>query len=369
MERGVLTGAAGLRWASWVWLAMIAVADLHRVHYPALAVAAVAATGAVTVAATLPLARREWRAALDPRLVVVEVAAALLIVLADGWVEQGRLVGQNLAGSWPIPSILVAALAGGLLWGVATAAMLAAARGAAVVVSGWVPGQGDREVLAAVSTSVQWIAFGVACAVIIRLLRQAQEQISEADVRERMARDLHDGVLQTLALIERRSPSAEVARLARDQERELRAYLFGDFRGGDCLAKALREGARRCEQLWPSTAVTVSVSDDAAACSGEAVAAVSSAVVEALNNSAKHGTATAVVVFADVDDRGGHLFVSVKDNGSGFDPAAVVPRVGMTESIRGRIESLGGRVEFASVRGGGTEVRLWLPLAGVVAPA
>lgn len=365
----MLIGAAGLRWASWVWLAIVAVANLHRVHAVGLALTAVAVCGAVTVATTVPLVRSAWPAALDRRLVVVEVGAALLIVLADGWVEQGRLVGQNLAGSWPIPSILVAALAGGLVWGVTVATLLAAARGAAVAVSGWDPGQAGRAALAAVSTSIEWIAFGVVCAVVIRLLRRAQEQIAEAGARERIARDLHDGVLQTLTLIERRSPSAEIARLAREQEQDLRAYLFGDRQGAGHLAATLRHAARRFERSWPATTATVSVSDDVAGLTGPAVAAVSGAVTEALTNAAKHGAARAVVVFADLDEADGGLFVSVKDDGSGFDPLTVVAGIGMKESICARIEAAGGRVEFASWPGGGAEVRMRLPArAGTARP-
>ena len=363
MERGILIGAAGLRWAAWVWLTIVALANLHRDHARPLALTAVAVTGLVTVAATVPLLRGPWTGAVDRRLVGAEVAAGLFILLADGWVDQGRLVGQTLSGSWPIPSILVAAVAGGLLWGVVTATALGAARSVAVLVSGWDPGQGGRSVLSAVSTSIEWIAFGVMAAVMIRLLDRAEEQIAEAGARERIARDLHDGVLQTLALIERRSDSPEIARLAREQERDLRAYLFGDDRRAGSLAAELRRTARRFERSWPAITVTVSVSEDVASVTGPVVATVGGAVSEALTNAAKHGSAASVVVFGDVDDATGDLFVSVKDDGCGFDPASVAAGVGMSESIRGRVESAGGRAEFASSPGEGTEVRLWVPLS------
>ena len=363
MERGVLIGAAGLRVAAWVWLVIVALANLHRDHARPLALAAIALTGVVTVATAVPLLRGRWSAALDARLVGAEVGAALFILLADGWVDQGRLVGQTLSGSWPIPSILVAAVAGGLLWGAATATALGAARSVAVLVSGWAPGEGGRSVLSAVSTSIEWIAFGVMAAVMIRLLHRAEEQVAEAGARERMARDLHDGVLQTLALIERRSDSPEIARLAREQERDLRAYLFGDDRRPGALGAELRAVARRFERSWPAVKVTVSVSDDVAGWSGPAVATAASAVSEALTNAAKHGSAASVVVFGDVDDATGDLFISVKDDGCGFDPAHVSEGVGMAESIRGRLRSVGGRTEFGSVPGAGAEVRMWLPQA------
>jgi signal transduction histidine kinase len=212
-----------------------------------------------------------------------------------------------------------------------------------------------------VSTSVSWIAFGAVAGVVIRLLRQARQQVADAEVRERMARDLHDGVLQTLTLIERRSPSDEIARLARDQERDLRAYLFGDHQHQGSLGAELRATATRFERTWPGVIVTVSVSDDTPAVGPEPVQAVAGAVAEALTNAAKHGHASHAVVFADLDELSGGLFVSVKDDGGGFDPATVTERVGMARSIRGRIERVGGTVAFASAPGDGAELRLTIP--------
>lgn len=363
----MLVGAAGLRWAAWVWLAVVALANLGRVHNSWLAVTAIAVTGAVTVATTAVLKDPTAVAALKPGIVAAEAATAVAVVAADGWVQQGRLTGQTLAGSWPIPSILVAAVAGGFVWSIGTASLLGAARGLAVGVSGWTPGQGGRAALSVVSTSIEWIAFGAVAAVVIRLLRQARQQLAEAEVRETIARDLHDGVLQTLTLIERRSPSDEIAKLARDQERDLRSYLFGDYRQAGTLAAALRACASRFEQAWPATEVTVTVTADVAGLEGPEVEAAAGAVTEALTNAAKHGGSSRVVVFADVDEQSGGLFLTVKDDGCGFDPAATTEGVGMSQSIRGRVERLGGRVEFASTptsasaSADGTEVRIRIP--------
>lgn len=359
MQRGVLVGAAGLRWASWAWLTIVALANLHRVHAVPLAIIAVSAAGAVTVFTTVLLVRGWYELAVAPQVVAAEVCAAVLIVLADGWVMQGRLTGQNLAATWPIPGILVAALAGGIFWATLVSVLLAGARAVSVSVAGWTPGSGGRAALGVTSTAIEWVAFGVVCAVVIRLLRSAQEQVAEANIRERMARDLHDGVLQTLALIERRSPSSEIARMAREQERELRSYLFADFRQEGSLAATLRGVAARFERSWPSTTVTLSVGDEVSEVRGDPAAGISAAVFEAMTNSAKHGRSSSVVVFADVDEAGG-LFVSVKDQGAGFDPAGVQPGIGMERSIKGRIASLGGRVEFVSAPGQGAEVRMWV---------
>jgi signal transduction histidine kinase len=361
MDREVLIGVAGLRWAAWIVLAVVALVNLHRVHHPVLAVAAIAGAGAMTVAAFAALRRDGWRRALSPCVVGAEIAVAVAVVVADGWVHQGRVAGQTLAGTWPLAGILVAAVAGGLVWGVAAGALLGGARFVSVLVAGWGPGQGGRSVVAALSTAITWIVVGAVCATIMWLLRRAQRQLVAAEAREDVARHLHDGVLQTLALIERRSESPTIARLARDQERELRAYLFGDHREPGGLAAELRAAAGRLEQAWPDTAVTVTVSDDIPALDPDRVRAVVGAASEALTNAAKHGGAQHVVVFADLDDSSGGLFLSVKDDGTGFDPASVAGGVGMTGSIRARVERVGGRVEFSSLPGQGSEVRIGLP--------
>jgi len=168
-------------------------------------------------------------------------------------------------------------------------------------------------------------------------------------------------VLQTLALIERRSPSPDISRLAREQERELRAYLFDDQRRGGSLTVQLRAAAARLERAWPDTAVVVTVTGDAPDLDASRLEAAIGATSEALTNAAKHGRARHATVFADVDEATGGLFLSVKDDGEGFDAATVTERVGMTHSIRGRIEQAGGRVEFASTPGDGTDVRMALP--------
>jgi signal transduction histidine kinase len=362
MERGVLIGLAGLRWAAWVGLTIVALVNLHKDHHRAVVVAAIVVTGLVTVADQVVLLRPRWSAALAKSTVAAEIALAALVVGADGWVRQAQATGQTLAGIWPLPALLVAAVAGGVAWGVGAGAILSAARFVAVVVAAGSAGLTGRDLLGAFTTGVSWIVIGAVCGTIIRLLGKAQNQLAEADARDRIARDLHDGVLQTLAMIERRSDSVDIARLARDQERDLRLYLFGDRGGSGNLAAELRLAAARTERAWPDTAVTVTVTEDVPVLSAGQVEAVAGAATEALTNAAKHGHARQVVVFADVHESSGGLFVTIKDDGGGFDPATVAEGVGMARSIRGRVHDLGGEVEFASAGGDGTEVRIVVPV-------
>ncbi|HWW54731.1 MAG TPA: ATP-binding protein, partial [Acidimicrobiales bacterium] len=245
--------------------------------------------------------------------------------------------------------------------GVGVGLLLSAARAGAAVVTGAAHGQVGRVALATASTSVSWVVFGAVCGAIVHLLRRTQHQLAAAEVREQMARDLHDGVLQTLALIERRSSSPDISRLAREQERELRAYLFDQRRGGGSLTAQLRTIAARLERAWPETTVTVTVTGDAPELDRARLDAVIGATLEALTNAAKHGRARHATVFADLDEATGGLFLSVKDDGDGFDAGTVTERVGMSQSIRGRVEEVGGRVEFASTPGDGTDVRIAFP--------
>jgi len=92
------------------------------------------------------------------------------------------------------------------------------------------------------------------------------------------------------------------------------------------------------------------------------VAALAGAVGEALTNAAKHGHAGRVVIYAEPEDD--EVFVSVKDDGDGFDPAVVAEGSGLRRSVRGRMDDVGGRVEVVSQLGRGTEVRLWAPTRG-----
>jgi signal transduction histidine kinase len=106
--------------------------------------------------------------------------------------------------------------------------------------------------------------------------------------------------------------------------------------------------------------VDVIVAEDVPRLPGELVDALAGAAGEALMNAGKHGGASKVTIYVEPSDDDG-VFCSVKDDGSGFDPATTPERVGLSRSIRGRIADVGGRVEIHSQVGDGTEVCLWLP--------
>jgi len=174
-----------------------------------------------------------------------------------------------------------------------------------------------------------------------------------------MAAHLHDSVLQTLALMQRRADDpAEVATLARRQERELRAWLAGRAPGAVStrLAAALEAVADDVEQAHRVPVEVVAVGDAELDSAGEALVA---AAREAMVNAAKFGNGSTVSVFAEVRDD--ELQVFVRDRGAGFDPAAVpADRRGVRESIVGRMQRHGGRAAI-NPSPAGTEVELALP--------
>src|SRR5829696_1914004 len=196
---------------------------------------------------------------------------------------------------------------------------------------------------------------------VMRLVRSLTAERAErirSQERAEMAAHLHDSVLQTLALVQKRSDDPRaVASLARRQERELRAWLNGrDAARERRLATALELAAEQVEDAHGVPIEVVAVGDLPLDESGDAVVA---AAREAMQNAAKFGAGAPVDVYAEVTDE--RVEVYVRDRGPGFDPAAVPDdRRGVRESIVGRMQRHGGDAEVHSAPGAGTEVQLIL---------
>ena len=175
--------------------------------------------------------------------------------------------------------------------------------------------------------------------------------------RAEIAAHLHDSVLQTLALIQRRAANEhDVVRLARAQERELRNWLFQDA-GKDAgqLSDRIKAVAAEVEDSLGNAVEVVSVGDTAMTESHEALVQASR---EAMLNASRHGGG-AVSVYLEVS--AGRTEVFIKDRGPGFDLQDVPEdRLGVRESIIGRMKRHGGTASITSTEDG-TEVRLGLP--------
>jgi signal transduction histidine kinase len=198
---------------------------------------------------------------------------------------------------------------------------------------------------------------------IVRLVRSLTEERSQrirSQERAEMAAHLHDSVLQTLALVQRRSTDPqEVAALARRQERELRAWLAERPAAANAasLALALEAAAAEVEERHGVPVEVVVVGERELDARLEALVA---AAREAMTNAAKFGAGSAVDVYAESNSDAVHVYV--RDRGPGFDPAALPPdRHGVRESIVGRMKRHGGRARITSDPETGTEVELELP--------
>ena len=195
---------------------------------------------------------------------------------------------------------------------------------------------------------------------LVRLARSlADERAQRIRQQERaeVAAHLHDSVLQTLALIQKRAGDPrEVAGLARLQERELRRWLFErpSDRADGRLAGALERAAAEVEERHGVPIEAVVVGD---APLDERLEATVKAAREAMANAARFAGAAQVDLYAEVgEDR---VEVFVRDRGAGFDLEAIPPdRRGVRHSILERMQRHGGRATVHTAPGAGTEVEL-----------
>lgn len=190
---------------------------------------------------------------------------------------------------------------------------------------------------------------------LVRDLSTERRERIRNEERADLAANLHDSVLQTLALIQRSAHQPrEVARLARSQERELRSKLYGTGIPNGQLGAALHSVAAEVEDTYALAVDVVVVGDHPLDAALDALVAASR---EALVNAAKHAEVTDVSLYAEVDEAGASVFV--RDRGVGFDPSRTDPsRQGIRGSMIGRLDRHGGTAVIKSQLLEGTEVQL-----------
>ena len=189
------------------------------------------------------------------------------------------------------------------------------------------------------------------------LERQAKVRAEE---RVDIAARVHDSVLQTLALIQRRADDPQkVIQLARMQERELRSWLFegrdpNETEADLTLAGGIRQIQQDIESRYGVPVEAVTVGD----CElDDNLNALLAAAREATVNAAKWSGASVISLFAEVEP--GEVSLVVRDRGKGFDPEAVpADRKGLAESVHGRMTRRGGTATVTSALGEGTKVTL-----------
>jgi signal transduction histidine kinase len=208
------------------------------------------------------------------------------------------------------------------------------------------------------------VVFGPWWLSLVRDLLSERQARAMAEERAQMAAHVHDSVLQTLALIQRSADDPQhVVRLARSQERELRAWLFEGKAPGavgqdvTMLAEGVGLLQRQVEADHGITVQVVMVGD----CQlNGGLRALLDAAKEATINSAKWSGADQVSLYAEVEAETVMLFV--RDRGQGFDPEAIPEgRQGIAQSIKARVARHGGTVAIRSAPGDGAEVEFAMP--------
>lgn len=200
-----------------------------------------------------------------------------------------------------------------------------------------------------------------------RLARAVQLEAATRE-RERLARDIHDSVLQVLALVAHRAAAlggeaAELGRLAGEQEAALRSLIgrtnampISDGSLVDLRPSLDRFASRTVSIVAPATPVLLET---------RARDELAAAVASALDNACMHGRPD-THAWVLVEDEAGTVTVTVRDDGPGIAPgrldeAEAAGRLGVAQSIRGRLRDLGGSAVISSRPGEGTEVELTVP--------
>lgn len=300
-------------------------------------------------------------------LVVADVVvAAVAILLTPVAVARTDIAhgAATLAGPWAAAPVLVAAVSRGVPGGIAAGLFLGAADIA------------ERAGVAqnTVYGAVLLVLVGGLGGYVVLLSQRAEAALAGAArleaataERERLARDIHDSVLQVLALVARRGAdlggeAAELGRLAGEQEIALRRLVATPLpivdAHGEVDVRALLEplGRDRVTVSCPATPVHL------ARGRAEELAA---AVRVALTNVERHA-GSAAQAWVLLEDDADSVVVSIRDDGIGFDPSRLAEaardgRLGVAQSIVGRMQSVGGSVLVDSTPGAGTEVELRVP--------
>jgi len=356
---------AVFRWLTLAYAIAINLVDLGNVEHPLAALLLLAVMLGWTLIATVAYSRpalRQWP------LLVVDLAVAVFTVLGTRLVEGGDRIaaGEPTFGQMWVAGALVAwAVCWQRRGGLAAAGVLALAD---VAERGGVSADTVKGI-------VILLLVGLCVGYTVGLIRRAQAALAEAvrmqaatRERERLSRGIHDSVLQVLALVQRRGAeiggeAASLGRLAGDQEQALRGLVSvspeRSPEGDQVDLRELISTAHAGPHVHVSTPATpVLVTDHQAR---ELAAAVAAAV----HNVRRH-VAEEAEVWMLVEDTGDAVVVTVRDDGPGIEPgrleqAAAEGRLGVAQSLRGRLCDLGGTAVITSADGEGTEVELRVP--------
>ncbi|MES5823049.1 DUF5931 domain-containing protein [Streptomyces sp. RG80] len=334
--------------------------------------------------ATLPRVQNE--AACTKRFLALDLTVALTGILLTPLAADAHHIdsgGPTLPSIWTAGSVLAFAIKGGWRW--------AAFASTTVAVANLIErGQPARDTVH--NVILVWVA-SIAIGYVVEVARASERTLARAleieaatRERERLARDIHDSVLQVLAMVQRRGAviggeAAELGRMAGEQEVALRTLVSGGLTRVSWASEDTAQGAvvRAVDEpddsgpvdlrvlLAPFAAARVSLAEPGAPVTLDPAAAeeLAAAVGAALDNVRKHAGEHARAWIL-VEDEPDEVVVTVRDDGPGIPEGRLAQaegegRMGVALSIRGRLRELGGSAELISVPGQGTEVELKVP--------
>ncbi|WP_406860464.1 DUF5931 domain-containing protein [Streptomyces sp. HUAS MG47] len=390
VEQPLWRALTGYRVITMIYAVLLFVFGRDRYEHPWVAIVFLAVMCVWTLA-TLPQVSGAIRC--TKRFLSADLAIALTGILltpvADAHAQ--TVDGPTLPSIWTAGVALAYAIKGGWRWAAFASSLIA---GANIVARGTPTLDTLHNVL------LVWVA-SVAVGYIVEVARASERTLARAleieaatRERERLARDIHDSVLQVLAMVQRRGTAlggeaAELGRMAGEQEIALRTLVAGGLNRPSRASEDESEGAfvRVVEVpdeddengddgpvdlrtlLAPRAGARVSLADPGAPVLLPPAAAreLAAAVGAALDNVERHAgpEARAWILVEDWPDE---VIVTVRDDGPGIPEGRLAQaegegRMGVALSIRGRLRDLGGAAELISVPGQGTEVELKVPRA------
>ncbi|MFI7348568.1 MacS family sensor histidine kinase [Streptomyces sp. NPDC049936] len=315
----------------------------------------------------------------------IAVTGILITPLADAH-ERVMDGGPTLPSIWTAGSVLAFAIKGGWRWAAVASTLVAVAN----LVERGTPARDTVH-----NVILVWVA-SIAIGYVVEVARASERTLARAleieaatRERERLARDIHDSVLQVLAMVQRRGAviggeAAELGRMAGEQEVALRTLVSGGLVPVSRVSEDTAEGAvvRAVEEpepadpdgpvdlralLAPYAGSLVHLAEPGAPVPLAPAAAreLAAAVGAALDNVRVH-VGERARAWILVEDEPDEVIVTVRDEGPGIPDGRLAEaegegRLGVALSIRGRLRDLGGTAELISVPGQGTEVELRAP--------
>lgn len=385
VEQPLWRALTGYRVLTLVYAIGLFVSDHDEVARPWVAVAYFAVL-AVWTLATLP--RVANAASCTRRFLAADLTIALVGILLTRIAETPERIdagAPTLPSIWTAGAVLAFAIKGGWRWAAFASTLVAAAN---LVERSGVPTRDTVHMVLLV-----WIA-SIAIGYVVEVARASERTLARAleieaatRERERLARDIHDSVLQVLAMVQRRGAviggeAAELGRMAGEQEVALRTLVSGGLLPVSRVSEDAAEGAvvRAVDEpddstgpmdlralLAPYAGARVSLAEPGAPVPLAPAAAreLAAAVGAALDNVRRHAGERARAWIL-VEDEPGEVIVTVRDDGPGIPEGRLAQaegegRLGVALSIRGRLRDIGGTAELISVPGQGTEVELKVP--------